>query len=302
MRALSGCGLMNLPPIVDMMTRTYLTEVDATAPGLVEGLYVTGSAALGDFKAGGRVTRWGPSGASSSDIDFVAVTSQRVDAALLARLAAAHDELRRRHRRPFFDGMYLTWDDLRRDPAGLSRYPAAHEGRLTSGKDPPTPVLWHELADHGRSVRGPELTSVGIWTDQDALRAWCRENLAGYWRRWLDRSRRVLDPWALSALTHYGPAWGVLGVSRIDYTLSTGAITSKTGAGRHARVTFGSRWHRIIDESVRIRSSSSRRPIYLTPFARRREALRFVGMVLQRHGVDIGVGATRDSGAARPGP
>ena len=275
---------MDLPPVVDLVTRTYLTEVDAMAPGLVEGLYLTGSAALGDFKTGSPVTRWGPSGASSSDIDFVAVTSQRVDDSLRATLAARHDALRRRHRRPFFNGIYVTWDDLRRDPARLSAYPAAHGGRFTEETGPPTPVLWHELADHGRSVRGPQVTSVGIWTDQDALRAWCRENLAGYWRRWLDRSSRLVDPRGLSALTHFGPAWGVLGVSRIDYTVSTGAITSKTGAGRHARMTFGPRWHRIVDECLRIRSSSSRRPIYPTAFARRREALRFVGMVLQRHG------------------
>lgn len=43
---------------------TYLRVVDEEAPGLVEGLYLVGSVALGEFRP------------HTSDVDFVAVTAE----------------------------------------------------------------------------------------------------------------------------------------------------------------------------------------------------------------------------------
>jgi hypothetical protein len=51
-----------------------------------------------------------------SDIDFVAVTAARPDAAALDALGRAHARLQARYPRPYFDGVYVTWADLRRDP------------------------------------------------------------------------------------------------------------------------------------------------------------------------------------------
>jgi hypothetical protein len=76
----------------------------------------------------------------------------------------------------------------------------------------------------------------------------------------------------------WAPAWGVLGVSRLHYTLATGEITSKEGAGLHARRTCSARWHRIIDECLRIRRGDRGRSLYLNPLTRRRDALGFMAM------------------------
>ena len=62
-------------------------------------------------------------------------------------------------------------------------------------------------------------------------------------------------------------------------------LVSKTDAGRLAYSALDSRWHRIIDESLRTRTSTSRRPLYVNPNARRRDTLEFVATVLQRHGI-----------------
>jgi hypothetical protein len=51
-----------LPEQPRQVVSRYLRIVDATLPGLVEGLYVVGSIALGDFQP------------AVSDVDFVAVT------------------------------------------------------------------------------------------------------------------------------------------------------------------------------------------------------------------------------------
>jgi hypothetical protein len=66
----------------------YLDAVDAEAPGLVEGLYLVGSAALDDFRPG------------DSDLDYLAVTAERPGPAAVAALALAHRRLREARPRP----------------------------------------------------------------------------------------------------------------------------------------------------------------------------------------------------------
>jgi hypothetical protein len=58
---------MALDALVLEVVDTYLGTVEAQAPGLVEGLYLVGSVALGDFRP------------RTSDIDFVAVTTTPPD-------------------------------------------------------------------------------------------------------------------------------------------------------------------------------------------------------------------------------
>jgi hypothetical protein len=118
-----------------------------------------------------------------------------------------------------------------------------------------------------------------------------------YWGRLLDGVARVRSPWGLAALTPYGVVWIVTGVSRLHYTLATGEITSKDGAGRHALATFPERWHRIVREALRIRKADQarsgvtgavaavlrenltrqgeNRSLYPTPVSRRRDVLAF---------------------------
>lgn len=272
---------MALSPVVRTVAEAHLAQADASAPGLVEGLYLVGSAAMDDFHAGGRLARWGPSGAGSSDIDFVAVTSEPLSETALATLARVHQRQARRHPRPFFDGMYLTWADLARGPAGLVDHAHVHSGTVRTGAAP-SPVTWHELAEFGVTVRGARSSSLTVWTDGDALTDWCRANLEDYWRRWHHRSRSGPSSSGLASLTPFATAWAVLGVSRSHYTASTGHLTSKSGAGHYAREVFDPSWHRIIDEGLRIRTGSSGRPLYRNPCTRRRATLDFVEMVLER--------------------
>lgn len=102
--------LMEMPDVVERRVATYLTDVDAAVPGLVQAAYVTGSVALGDFQA------------EISDIDVVAVCSDRPDDLQLEALAALH-----RPCRPHVDVLYVTGNDLRGDPGRLSA-PHSREG------------------------------------------------------------------------------------------------------------------------------------------------------------------------------
>ena len=271
---------MPLPREVDDVVNAYLRRVDAAAPGLVGGLYLTGSVALDDFRPGRGIARWGPSGADVSDVDFVAVTDRTPDDDALATLGRVHADLRRPRSRPSFDGLYVTWDDLARDPAEVTGRPQTHGGHLDrSGAA--HPVLWQEMADHAIAVRGPHRSALPVRTDRERLAAWVRGNLDGYWRRWHSDATRTLSPAALVGLTRWGPTWGVLGVARLHHTICTGGICSKSAGGAHARERFGPAWHRIVDECLHIRRGSPHWSAYRTPLARRRDALAFVDTVIE---------------------
>jgi hypothetical protein len=64
--------------------------------------------------------------------------------------------------------------------------------------------------------------------------------------------------------------WGAAGVPRQYVTVTEGRIVSKSAALRHVREHFDQRFHRIIDEALRLRAGSSARQ-YINPFARRRD-------------------------------
>ncbi|MDQ2880922.1 MAG: hypothetical protein M3Y48_06590 [Actinomycetota bacterium] len=120
LRVGQNLAIMALHPRVDDVVRTHLDEIDAHAPGLLEGLYLTGSVAMGDFQPGRALSRRGPSGASASDIDFVAVTSRPLTKLDVTAVNRAHAQLARNRWRASFDGLYLTWSDLPRDPADVA--------------------------------------------------------------------------------------------------------------------------------------------------------------------------------------
>jgi len=264
--------MMDLPvsdEVTTVITR-YLSEVDSEAPGLVEGLYLVGSTAFGDYRPG------------QSDIDVVAVTAAPVDDDKhLSALARAHESLRSALPHPNLDGPYVTWEDLTQAPDLAGPGPYAHEGVYhPSGRFELSPVTWEMLRQIAVPVRGPDPSTLGVWHDRAALTAWTRDNLNTYWRRWRDRGARLLSRSGLITLGPWAPGWAVFGVSRQHNVITTGEVISKTAAGEYALRTFDERWHPIVRESLRLRGGRAGRREFLTPFARRRALLDFIDMVI----------------------
>jgi hypothetical protein len=270
--------------IVDGVVDEYLQAADREAPGLIEGLYLVGSVALGDFRP------------HTSDIDYVAVTAQRPDAAGLSALQRVHARLRTRWPTPFFDGLYVTWQQLAGEPSLAARGPYSYEGRFhPHGDGAGDPVMWQTVARHGVRCRGPEPAALDIRIDREVLAQWTLNNLDTYWRPLLRHSSR-LHPQGAIALTSWGAAWIVLGIPRLHYTLATGELCSKDAAGVYALQTFPERWHRVVHEALRIRRSDRARAsavsalvelardlrpsLYPTPLTRRRDAVAFGEMAV----------------------
>ena len=259
---------MQLPAEVTEVTGQFLELIDASAPGLVDGLYLRGSLGFGEYFEG------------QSDVDFTAVLSARPGADQLAALAVAHEAVFTAHPKPHFDGFHLLREDLARAPDRCQDVPVMFEGVFKpSTRDyDMNPVSWHELARHGVTVRGPALSERDVWTDDAALRAFSHGNLGSYWAGVADslvkHPAEATEPWLV--------AWSVLGVSRLHHLLATGTLTSKSGAGRYALTAFGPQWHRIIREALRARERPGDVSSYDDePAARGRDTAAFTVMAVE---------------------
>lgn len=209
--------------------------IDAAAPGLLSGLHLVGSAVLDD---------WRP---PASDLDLVCVLARAPSPAERAGLMRAL-----KGRPTKVEALWLTEADLVAPPA-----------------DATVAVALRTLALYAGSVRGD--LPKDLWSDQDRLAELLRENLAGYWTRWLGRARVSFGGMGLAMLGGWAPPWGVLGVARVAYTLETGDIASKTGAGLWALTEFPDH-ARVIAECLRLRTGEGA-ITYSNPFVRRRDAL-----------------------------
>ncbi len=253
-----------LPCEVSAAMSAYARLVDEKLPDRICGLYLVGSLALDDYRPG------------QSDIDFVAVSDTALKPSELGQLRRVHAELRATLRGPKLDGAYVTWPALRAEPDGSS-VPYCLHGRFESdGGFAANPVTWCMLHRHPLPLRGPAKPVVRH--DDQRLREWCRENLRSYWSSWVQSARRRVVN-RLFSLTRQGVVWGVLGVTRLHATISTGDIISKTAAGAYALDMFPSRWSAIVRDALEARYGNDRSS-YLNIFTRRRDALAFMEYVI----------------------
>ena len=87
---------------------SWLRHHDEHAPGLIEGLYLVGSVALGN---------WQP----DSDVDFVAVCSEPATGSAVEAVRAAHELAKADSAGTDVDGPYVTWNDLQVAPRPVAR-------------------------------------------------------------------------------------------------------------------------------------------------------------------------------------
>ena len=206
-------------PVADALS-TWLTAYDEVAPGVIEGLYLVGSVALGD---------WTP----HSDIDIVAVVADPSDPDLAGDLAAAHEVVTQRID-VAIDGPFVAWGDLVVPPVGVAR-PWVLDGELhVDGESfELNPVTWYTLATYGITARGDLAASLGIPSDLADRRHWVRDNVHSYWAGVGRQLEAALENDLVSDTTHSAVLeWVALGTMRMLYTWETGDVTSKSGAGK----------------------------------------------------------------------
>lgn len=229
-------------------------------PGLLVGLHLVGSSAGSEFRPG------------RSDLDFVAVLARPPDDAELEALAIIHRSYASDLTLPPLDGIWITEAELAGGPDLTPDGPTSHDNRFAFiGRGNRNPVTWAELRG-ATSVVGT-LDGVALWWEPERLRGWVKQNVDDYWGPWLARARRPL-----AMLRGAAVMWGILGLCRMLYTLRTGEVTGKAGAGAWALGMLGPEWREIIEEALLIRRTGRGR---MNPLRRKREALRFMAMLVE---------------------
>jgi hypothetical protein len=230
-----------LPAAVTDAIAQYLAACDAAVPGLVVGLHVVGSLALGDFRP------------DRSDIDVVAVVTEQPDHETRQRLADVH-----RTAAPTIDGPYLTAGALVTDPGGVG--PVAHhvDGHFAFGDcHEVSPVTWAILDHDAITMRGARPAALGLSSDADAVRRFSASNLWNYWTGWAEWTAAVMAELPGDSLIDARLLeWGVLGAARVHLAATTGEVVSKSAAGTRARSTAGEEWHSVLQLALDARSGS----------------------------------------------
>lgn len=222
---------------------TYLEIVDSCAPGLVEGLYVVGSYALGDWHE------------ATSDIDVVAVTADPATDDDAGALRTAHALLAEHLPRPFVDGPYVAWGDLVAPPMGLHRpWSLEHSFHHDGDCFELNPITWYVLDRYGVTVRGPRAERLGTYVDRDDRVRFVVDNLGAYWRPLAAEIVSVVSaPDAPPAVPASLLVWCALGALRLHHTAATGDVISKTAAGHWGLEVAPARFHDVLRVAIDLR-------------------------------------------------
>jgi hypothetical protein len=178
-----------------------------TKHGIADALWVAGSLATGDYVPG------------VSDLDLVAVASQRLSGEMLTRVAEVHEELDA----GLAQGMDLgcQYADAARLPDPDVRHPTWTHGEMVDRTV--SLVTRAELVLHGYSVLGPAPHEVLPPVSPDDVRAAARAELNGYWSY---AARRPQMFWRLPVMTDLG----LTAMARGRHAITTGELLTKSAA------------------------------------------------------------------------
>lgn len=260
----------NIPEKIDEVLDTYFDYIKLKLPNLLEAYYLFGSASLGAFKDG------------FSDIDFIAVINRKLAETEVNILKEIHKDMQREYPKTNLDGFYIEKDDM----VSLSKANILcirfNDGKFNGFTEFDTNSIdAYQLKKYGITIKGQKIEDVCYTVDWNILINNMRDNLNTYWLSWWSDCKRFPSINNIGLLfSLHMVEWGVLGVSRLYYTFKEKDITSKVGAGEYALRVVPQRWHKIINESMRLRNDN-KKSLYKSVFNRRKDTLDYIEFMIQ---------------------
>lgn len=255
------------PKEIQLLLRDYVTLLDQKCSGLIAGVYLHGSIALGAFDP------------SQSDIDFITVLKRRCNEVEFEHLRNIHQQIAGKYPHWKMDGSYLQTEDLGQSCEAIEPYPycASHDGVLhLRGQYEVNPVTWWLLKTRGIAIVGSDPQTLNFSISWEVVSAYTRNNLKTYWANWTRR------PWLYVALlTDYNVQWVVLGVLRLYCALQKNDIVTKSAASECGLNTLPKEWHQVIREAISIRDTG-RGHFYRLRAMRAWDTVRFVRYIIRK--------------------
>ncbi|MBA3822543.1 MAG: DUF4111 domain-containing protein [Ktedonobacterales bacterium] len=236
-----GSGASPQPPTpypeVNAVVHELLTAIQAILGAQLQGVYLVGSLALGDFRP------------QNSDLGLIMVTVGTLSDEAVTMLRDLHRRFDQSGS-PWVahvDAVYIPQDVLREPSPTADRYPILEwPGSLALG---PLESGWaiqrYTLREYGVVVSGPDPRTLLDLVNPDDL----RQVSAAIVERWRDQAH--CDPeWLAWLREPENHIFVVLTLCRVFYTLETGSVASRPAAARWAEHHLPSRWRKLIGHAT----------------------------------------------------
>lgn len=258
-----------VPHKVKVLLTIYLKKLNKQLPDLLNGFYLYGSISLGAFVEG------------SSDVDFMAVIQRDLSEADIAILKQIHKEIQSSYPQMSLDGIYITKEDITGLDTEAKTCIYFNDGEIQGTKElQKNSIDVFQFYNYGVCILGKEPSQYNFSIEWNLLMSRMQDNLNSYWVNWKKRGERFLSVQYFDLLFSVKSIeWGVLGVSRLYYSFNEQGITSKVGAGEYAINNVPERWHKIINEAMRLRLGNPK-SYYKSIFARRNDALAYMEYII----------------------
>ncbi|QUG43356.1 DUF4111 domain-containing protein [Psychrobacillus sp. INOP01] len=247
----------SLPQEVHQLMQAFLHLLNTYfSKDLIEGVYIYGSTALGAFEQ------------EKSDIDFIVLLKRTANKQETEILKNIHIQLTNENRGASLDGMYILKDEIGKTNDTLAPYPYCSDGNLEVGHWDINHVTWWVLKEYGIVLQGTPIIELDIATKWEDVFNTLKYNINEYWYSKAKEVRvSVSDEMVESTTTT---------ICRILYSLENGQIISKKRALETGLKTLPERWHLLLKEGWRIRTSGHSQSLFETEILRAEACRDFV--------------------------
>ncbi|WP_342577612.1 aminoglycoside adenylyltransferase domain-containing protein [Psychrobacillus sp. FSL K6-2843] len=235
-------------PVHDIMQK-YLQALNASLPSaFIEGVYMYGSIALGAFDE------------KKSDVDFIVLLKRSANEQEVEIIKEIHFQISKEKLGARMDGMYIQTADLGKTNDILLPYPYCSDGEVKVGHWDINHVTWWILKKHGIALQGRPIHELNISTKWEDVLGTLKYNINEYWyKKSKEIPNSVPDDMVEFVTTT---------ICRILYSLKFQQIISKKEALEKGLVILPFRWHTLLKEGMRIRSSEQLPSLFDTESSR----------------------------------
>jgi predicted nucleotidyltransferase len=234
----------------------------------VIGIYLTGSAVLGDWHYG------------KSDIDLTVIVNNPISNENAATLKNQMKRLESKYQNIKLEIQYIPIPILGKYKEDVEPILAYHDKRHSISYFNFNSVTWYSLKEYGVAIFGKPVDELNLKTTKDELSSYVYENVNSYWAMWAASAAKVLSLKGILSFTDWAVEWCVCGISRMYYTLQEKDITSKRGAVEYMMDKVPQKYQQILKEAQSIRLGD-RQKFYPSRIARRKDIIKYMNYVIE---------------------
>ncbi|MGI8582649.1 MAG: aminoglycoside adenylyltransferase domain-containing protein [Chitinophagaceae bacterium] len=231
-----------IPITADIIVKDLISGITKIKADLIIGMYLTGSIPLNDFHP------------NKSDIDLLILCKEFPERNLQQKIKQVHNSIDRKFKKTNLNGYYITPDGLNFHNVQTTKTLSFEEGRIHESAFEMAPTTLYELKTVAITVCGIPAHHLPVVIEQKDVNDFLLNNINSYWNNWVNKHASASQKKILLVLIPRLTEWVILGVARQLYTLKTGNITSKTGAGYYCLEHLPKKYHPVLLKAIKIRN------------------------------------------------